>query len=171
MSMASRKEIFKKQYEGLDEREAELFVGKNSRYYLDNWRSYRDGSKTWGINWPAFIFSIFWLGYRKMYSTIFYIMGFFVLVDVIQFFINIDISRNVGIAIGACVGGTGNTMYYKYMNKKIDKIKEENNDSLKIETEIVRAGNASWGGVGISLLMLLGYVIVSMIIEGILTSF
>lgn len=52
------------------EEELALFVGKNADKYLPKFRKFNEGGKTsfsatW--NWPAFLFTFWWLIYRKMY--------------------------------------------------------------------------------------------------------
>lgn len=165
MSKQDRLDKFKKQFEDFDENEAKLFVGKNSDYYIKKWSAFKDGSRNWGINWPGFLFSVFWLGYRKMYLNIFYFLCGLTTLGILQYLIPQDIIRSMGTVMAALVGGMGNTFYYKHMEKKIVKIREQNQDSSNIEKEIIKTGNASWGGVGIALLMFIGYMVVVYIID------
>ncbi len=43
-----------------------VYFGKNSDYYLDRWKEYKDGRKI-SFKPYAFLFGIFWFLYRKMY--------------------------------------------------------------------------------------------------------
>ncbi|HEY8889274.1 MAG TPA: DUF2628 domain-containing protein [Clostridium sp.] len=171
MSKQERLDKFKKQFEDLDENEAKLFVGKNSDYYIKKWSAFKDGSKKWGINWPGFLFSIFWLGYRKMYLNIFYFLSVLTGIGILQYFVPVDMFKSTGTVIAVLVGGSGNTFYYIHMKKKIAKIREQNQDSSNIDKEIMKKGNGSWGGVGIALLMFIGYMFVAFILDGIFIGF
>ncbi len=55
----------------LDDRNEELFVGDNYQYYRNQWRGRMEQQNFTSWNWPAFIFSIYWLAYRKMYLEAF----------------------------------------------------------------------------------------------------
>ncbi|WP_097002897.1 DUF2628 domain-containing protein [Lacrimispora amygdalina] len=55
----------------VDDRNDELFVGDNYQYYRNQWRGRMGQPNFASWNWPAFIFSIYWLGYRKMYLEAF----------------------------------------------------------------------------------------------------
>jgi hypothetical protein len=148
-------------FNDFDEDEAKLFIGKNSDYYMKKWISFKNGDKAWGLNWPAFLFSIFWLGYRKMYSIVLYMIGIFLVLDIIKVYVNYDYTKSIGLAISVTLGVMANLIYFKHMKKKIAKIDLKDYPYLGRDKEIVKAGNCSWGGVGIVVLMFLGYVFLS----------
>lgn len=164
MNKGKNTEKLKYLFEGLDEDEAKLFIGKNSDYYMKIWNSFKNGERTWSINWPAFLFSIVWLGYRKMYSVVLVMLGFFLVLDVVQLYVNTDITRSIGLAFSASLGGIGNLLYFKHMKKKIAIIDLKDYPFLGRNKEIVKAGNASINGVGIVFLMFTVYIILSSII-------
>src|SRR5699024_746054 len=60
------------------------FVGKNYQYYKFKWSKSDDPSRSISWNWSAFIFGIFWLGYRKMYKQIFILIGIFLASDLLE---------------------------------------------------------------------------------------
>ncbi|MBU3189978.1 DUF2628 domain-containing protein [Clostridium bowmanii] len=164
------KEIEKKPFEGFNEEEAKLFVGKNSDYYLDKWKSSKAPDKKSGWNWASCLCGTFWLGYRKMYSIILYFLCAFIVIDVTQLFIKFNFNRGFSLASSIALGILGNTFYFNYMKKKIAKIKMNNQYSENLNQEIIKAGNGSWGGVGIAFLMMTGYAFLSYGIEVIITS-
>lgn len=51
------------------------FVGSNSDYFLRKWQKYRNGGSIFGWNWPALFLGAGWLGYRKMYTEAWLIIG------------------------------------------------------------------------------------------------
>ena len=109
--------------QGFTKTKVRTFVGKNADYYLDRWRD--TTPKIFGWNLSAFFFSIFWLGYRKMYSDLI-IISLLLLFAVIfpgkmetkllTFITSIVISSTLG----------GNRYYLIYMKKKIENIKSKN---------------------------------------------
>lgn len=56
-----------KEYEILNEWGAEMFAGNNHGYYQDKWRGKAPYQTFADWNWPAFLGSVYWLAYRKMY--------------------------------------------------------------------------------------------------------
>lgn len=163
-------EIIKSPFEGFNEEEAKLFVGKNSDYYLGKWKSSKAPDKKSGWNWASCLGGVFWLGYRKMYSIVLYFIGAFIIIDVAQLLVKFDFNRSVSLGFSAAVGILGNTFYFNFMKKKIAKIKINNQYSENHNQEIIKAGNGSWGGVGIAFLMMIGYGLLSYVITTIITS-
>jgi len=50
----------------LTKEEAETYIGQNSPFYLDKWKTHSE-SRFKGWNWAAFFFGIQWMTYRRMY--------------------------------------------------------------------------------------------------------
>lgn len=93
--------------------EMRLFVGKNASYYLRSFARFSIAGidrfvVTW--NWPAFLFTFFWMLYRKMYLAagitflLWWIPGFNLLLHV-------------------AVGIVGNYLYYRHARAKIEELK------------------------------------------------
>lgn len=55
----------------LDDWSTELFVGNNYEYYKNKWRDKPERQSFSSWNWPAFLFPVYWLAYRKMYLEAF----------------------------------------------------------------------------------------------------
>ncbi|MDR0924996.1 MAG: DUF2628 domain-containing protein [Hungatella sp.] len=55
----------------LDDWSIELFVGNNYEYYKNKWRDKPERQSFSSWNWPAFLFPVYWLAYRKMYLEAF----------------------------------------------------------------------------------------------------
>src|SRR5690625_3294524 len=53
------------------ENDLSKFVGKNYDYYYLKWSGMDNSAISW--NFASFFCSLFWLGYRKMYGTVFLI--------------------------------------------------------------------------------------------------
>lgn len=134
-----------------------LFVGdEKSGYYLPRWHS--QSKTSW--NWPAFLFLWFWLGYRKMYSHLFILLGIFICFDIISFYLGSE-SNPIGITLGVIYGIFGNYFYFNHAKKKISRIKSRHTSELDIETEVIRQGRTSILGIFNAFGLLLLYVLIS----------
>src|SRR5699024_2104593 len=65
-----------------------LYVGDQSGYYQTKWKKRKI---SW--NWPGFFVSLFWLGYRRMYGVVFAIIGLYLMLDIVDFVFEIDLSN------------------------------------------------------------------------------
>jgi len=92
--------------------EAETFIGKNSFFYLHEWKTHSNSSfKGW--NWAAAVFSIEWMSYRKMYLEA---VLFFLAVAFVSIVIGLVSGHDgtlVGQAFRVLAGIFGNAIYRK----------------------------------------------------------
>ena len=151
--------------------EIKTFVGKKSGYYIKKWSNSKDVNIFAGWNWAAFLAGIFWFGYRKMYSILFYIFGAFLITDLIQALLKVDINKSIGSTTTFVLGFMGNAFYFKHMRNKINKIKRESSSSEVVENKIQEAGETSWAGVGIAVLLFVGYLVISTLIDYVVAMF
>jgi hypothetical protein len=93
-----------------------LIGERNTRYYLGLFKKFDQGGKitaTW--NWPAFIFSFFWLVYRGIYG---YAWLYFILA-IFLFYISPYLYIIVAfIAFPLCA----NAIYYRFLKNRFEKI-------------------------------------------------
>ncbi len=91
-----------------------VLVEKNSDKYLEKFAKLdATGSKvSW--NWCAFLFSFWWLAYRKMYL---YAVGYYVAAAVVA---NIPYVGFVAIGFPIAMGILGNSIYFETLKKKIN---------------------------------------------------
>lgn len=74
----------------ITEEEIWYFIGQHQDYYMPIWKVPRpDRHASW--NWPAFLFGIYWFGYRKMYKMILYTLGLFTGFYILEELLNIKI--------------------------------------------------------------------------------
>lgn len=139
-----------------------MFIGTNQQYYFEKWRK----ENNW--NWASFLLGALWLGYRKMYSYIFILIGFYLLIDILLFSINPlaanRINTVIGIPIMIYFGLQGNTLYKMHMNKKLSEIEKSGLSEREKLREVKASGGKSGLGVFLAILMFLGYGILNSIL-------
>jgi hypothetical protein len=98
----------KKQYEAL--------VGSNATYYLEKFGKFNvDGVETFQAtwNWPAFLFTFWWMLYRKMYL---WSLVTFVVLTI----------PYVGFAAWIACGIAGNYLYFRHARGKVEEVRRVN---------------------------------------------
>src|SRR5690625_7626073 len=84
------------------------FVDKNQSYYSNKWNKMPKKGKDVSFNLAAFFFTLFWLGYRKMYMNVLYISLLFLGLDIVLYLIvykyvyfhdPIHYSVNIGLVV------------------------------------------------------------------------
>ena len=141
-----------------------MFVQNNVEYYDRAWeREYK-----W--NWAAFFLAFLWLGYRRMYSLIFGLLGVNLLILIILYVIDYELYESlydlVSLGFWIFVGLTGNKLYKSKAEKTIihvGRLRLSEQDEL---TEIEKRGGTSGFGVlgSIGILLLFGFM------EGLITA-
>lgn len=146
-----------------------VFVGESKKdYYIEKWKK---GDKQ-TFNFAAFLASIFWLGYRKMFKLVFGILILLLLVDTIIYLIGMDgekfnIYLGFGIAGAMAVGG--NSIYMKFAEKEIRKLKKLFSGDELIEKVKLRGGG-SWRGFCFTMVLFVAYGFASYGIESVVLS-
>jgi hypothetical protein len=125
------------------------FVKENADYYLQKFKMFnrRDSFISW--NWPAFLFTFFWLAYRRMY-----------LYCALSIFLNIITGFTINLILWILFGLFGNYIYYSYSKTKInqafDVYKDKNLVYKKISDSVI--GGVSVGAV-INLFVIFAFII------------
>ncbi|MEC2073395.1 DUF2628 domain-containing protein [Alkalihalophilus marmarensis] len=152
----------------------EAFVGKNyTKYYKRKWNEMDEKKRQTSWNFAAFFLSLFWLGYRKMYRYIFIIMGLFLAVDLLIFLaasgdeaMVMRLNNSVGMGLAVATGLFGNYMYRLHMNKQIELTAASTTDPEKQKAMLRKKGGRSWIGVVNTVLIFIGYLIVTTVLFG-----
>lgn len=123
----------------------ELFVQENTSYYLYNWEIIESTNSKYSWNWSAFLFTYFWLLYRKMYSTVFLFFTVFFITDLI--FLSVFESALImwicnTIMIGL-FGSYGNYFYLIHAKKKLSEMIVESKDEEQLKQHILKKGGIS----------------------------
>lgn len=137
---------------GLTEDEIRAFVGKKADYYLDRWPGPGEQyARARGFNWAAFLLSLLWMPYRKMYRVAWGMFGVFAACSVLEEFAiarglatekSIEpVSRVVSIIFSIVCGSFANGWYLAHVQRQVTKIRQ-----LDLEGDAYRAALARRGG-------------------------
>lgn len=138
------------------------FLGDNADYYFRKWEKAGNPEKKTSFNLAAFLIGGLWLGYRKMYRVLLVMLAIFLVLDIVQFMVNVDFNSAISAGAWVVLGISGNTFYFMEMKRKLANLSEHN---FSISSEDVRKiGGTSWLGVGVAVLMLALYIIVSALV-------
>jgi hypothetical protein len=153
-----------------DEKELSAYVGVGAEDYLKSWSPALKGEdEIGGFNIAAFIFSIFWLTFRKMYRYGFIWFGAFLAIAVLQDILFIVILKVpvpwygmiiVGLPMAAVVGWFGNRWYFESARRAIRNIKAEGLSEAETLKRIAQQGgtNNLWITLGFVVLVVVEYI-------------
>ena len=130
---------------------AQKMIGKNADYYLQKRSELITKGSRISWNWAAFLLSIYWMIYRKLY-----LLGFVLLV-VSMFFSYIIggvLSIVVSCGISILAGLLGNYLYTEYANNCL-------NEAAEMDSERRDAYIAEKGGTNLGLTLLVGALAVA----------
>ncbi|OON98245.1 MAG: hypothetical protein ATN36_01045 [Epulopiscium sp. Nele67-Bin005] len=109
-------------------------IGKNSYYYLTKFQKIEDTNTKVSFNVSGFLFSYFWLSYRKMHKE-----------AIIAFVLTVicnSVQPTSGLILSILIGAFGNYMYYKHLTNHYEYM--QTLDSVKQEAFIDAVGGTSW---------------------------
>ncbi|WP_169891056.1 DUF2628 domain-containing protein [Litchfieldia alkalitelluris] len=138
-----------------------LYVGDKAEYYFNKWGLEQGEIVKTSWNTAAFFLGIFWLGYRKMYSTLVIILLIWIGLDAIFYALEIyhaGIDYLIGIVTAAVLGLKGNYLYYLQANKRVGKLSSNGTYSKE---QLVQSGGKSKLGIFISIGLSILYMIIS----------
>ena len=114
--MESRIEYVEKHLGSLED-----FVRKNSKYYLESWRSEKIK-----FNFAAFLFETLWFAYRKMYKSVVVLLLMNLLINLVTFLFLIKTKFFMGgtilvLFIRIYIGFKANDFYFMKAEKVLEK--------------------------------------------------
>lgn len=152
-----------------DEELLKAFVGENKQdFYIDKWKK---GNKQ-TFNLAALLTSIFWLGYRKMYKLVLWILLIFLIVDAVIYLTGTNgdkLNTFISFGLAGVLAGGGNSFYKKFTENEIEKLKKMYSGEELLE-KVRKRGGGSWKGFWITIGLLFAYVFVSFGVETIVMS-
>jgi len=117
----------------MDKGDLERFISKNTDYYMRKFEEINITKNKISWNWPAFLFTGWWMLYRKMY-----IQALLVIIGVPVLSLIPVIGWIFPWAIWILGGMYGNSLYLDHINKKMDEI--DKFDSSMRDTLIYQKG-------------------------------
>ena len=119
---------------------ATLIGERNTGYYLGHFERFDQGGKitlTW--NWPAFIFSFFWLVYRGMYG---YAWLYFILAILLYY-----ISSYLYVIVAFIAFPLfANAIYYRFLKNRLEKIRRSIPSGNTVADKISSLSRVSMAG-------------------------
>ncbi|MGL5312474.1 MAG: DUF2628 domain-containing protein [Peptostreptococcaceae bacterium] len=100
------------------------FIQKNPEYYIPKFEEMQTYQKSTSWNWASFFIFPLWLLYRKMYA---YGFGLMVLSFILSYIPAINVISFIAVPV---LGGLfGNSLYLKYIEKKLGELSNLNEDA------------------------------------------
>ncbi|NOT19635.1 MAG: DUF2628 domain-containing protein [Sideroxydans sp.] len=139
------------------DKDLEMFVGKNYSYYKKMWGISEGGNKKLSFNLAAFLVSVFWMAYRKMYFNASMLLAITSSVALLSYFFNIPSgwSGAFSLLVAFVCGFAGNHLYKSHAERKIKTItatqlNQDNNNELSTQ-----GGTNGWAMAGFVLIYIM----------------
>ncbi len=102
--------------------EARALVGPRADYYLTRWQGIgQDQVPGLGFNWAAFLLSILWMRYRRMYRYFWIVLAIVIALGVVQEMLfptlTASVDRVIRLVVAITIGSLGNYWYYLHARR------------------------------------------------------
>lgn len=125
-----------------------LLVTEKQEYYIAKWKIMQTANSKVSWNWSAFLFSVAWLAFRKMYPLAFLFSVLLLIEMIIEF--ETGIPSTVGFAFGILIsisfGLFGNYLYLKRSERKLAEVKFTIPDPKMRNRKLKQTGGTSAAG-------------------------
>ena len=138
-------------------------VGRNFALYRRRWRLDQGvprASGTW--HWPAFLFGLPWMMYRRMYRVAMLWIAVLVVSSVAEALLDVPqaFSSISSLALGVTAGVFANHWYLRHCQRQIAQARAlKGNDPVALQQELARRGDVSWLGLVLSLVAVLALLV------------
>jgi len=97
------------------------YVGPNADHYIARWQAMAATGSPRSWNWAAFLLSMFWLAYRKMWQTLGLFVGGFVLLQLMAIMAPQlgMLANGASLGLAAWCGWMGNGLYRKHVEQAV----------------------------------------------------
>lgn len=135
------------------EKKYRAFIGEeNADIYIEQFKSISEGKRA-KFHWPAFLFGMLWLLYRKMYGYAIALLGVGVLVGLIEEALQLPLpGSSLGIQIA--LGFMGYRLYKNHADSKIASLEQDARGEARA-SDYSEAGGSTWAPVAILMLLML----------------
>lgn len=139
-------------------------VGRNFAIYRRRWRldqgvAVANAFGTW--HWPAFLFGLSWMMYRRMYRVAALWIAVLVVSSVAEALLGVPeaFSSFSSLALGAIAAAFANHWYLRHCQRQIAQARAlTGSDPAALQQELARRGDVSWLG------LLLSFVLVGLLV-------
>lgn len=140
-------------------------VGRNFAVYRRRWRldqgvAVANAFGTW--HWPAFLFGLSWMMYRRMYRVAAMWIAVLVVSSVAEALLGLPeaFSSFSSLALGVIAAAFANHWYLRHCQRQIAQARAlTGNDPVALQQELARRGDVSWLGLFLSV-VLVGLLVV-----------
>ncbi len=142
-----------------------VLVGQKQDYYLERFEKMEATNSKVSWNWCAFLVSIYWMVYRRMYLVaLVYYVGIGVITNIPY------IGWIMSIAIWICTGLFGNYVYYEVLKKRIAiadaTMEPAKSEYIKKNTGV--SSTAVWVVIGAGILISIIATVILVLVVGVL---
>ena len=132
------------------------FIQTNQQFYINKFQKMQQNNSKASWNWSSFLFSAYWLAYRKMYGIAAAYTGISFVLGLIP-----GIGAIAGLAMSICAGIFGNHFYKQYVESELQIAKGM--DAMNKNAYIVKKGGTNVGAVFVimGILFVLGLIMYS----------
>ena len=158
---------------GITRQEMQAYVVKNGQYYWRAWSRMQERRRSYaGFNVVAFLFSVLWMGYRRLYVEIAVATAAVIASNVAsslleRYVLPTDMSRSVDLALslayGVAFGAVGNMLYLRRARLAIAAARADEPDSKARMALLARRGGTSGAGVLVGVAAIVAVTIASMV--------
>lgn len=138
-------------------------VGSNFALYRRRWRLDQGAphaSGTW--HWPAFLFGLPWMMYRRMYRVAMLWIAVLLVSSVAEALLDVPqaFSSISSLALGVTAGVFANHWYLRHCQRQIAQARAlKGSDLAALQEELARRGGVSWLGLVLSLAAVLALLV------------
>lgn len=146
------------------------FVGDNFPVYRQRWKldtGVGSAGGTW--HWPAFLFGVVWIMYRKMYDTAAIWLGLTVIISLIERLLDVPASLSllVTLVISVIMGVCGNGWYLEHCQREIARVCPANgNSDTRMRRELAERGGTSIGSALAAIGLAVVFSVLAAVLEG-----
>jgi hypothetical protein len=142
-----------------DNEQFKNFLGKKYPYYEKKWAFIGTKKIFSQWNWAAFACPLVWFAYRKMYFYLFITTVLIVSLSIAEEFFGFSLGNGVNIGLGTVFGIYGNAMYKRYLDQKIQKLKQHTPLTQGEETSFLQGKSTSITAAMITTLILISLIV------------
>ena len=122
-----------------------IFIGDKHDYFTGKWAAMSAAGKQTSWNWPAFLVTLLWFPYRKMYLYTGITIGGIFIESVGEMVLDVpdSVSRILSITIGVTAALLGNQFYRMHVEKHVRQVLARRLPEAETIAELTRQGGTN----------------------------